>query len=610
LFVGKILPKLSLPQRVPILYLIISVLMLVSVVPMYLYSRWMVSNNRVRLITNERLLQNTITSSLSGEITQRMQNLDSVLENMTSAIVINSGGDIGANKVNSPELRALLERLVSSSNDLAYATLLNTEGKGQSVARVNPDEFLQGELQRGFNAARDSRKYTGQALTLGGGATRRHTVVVVTAPVLAGGRFIGMLGTAVDLSFLTRSLDNLSQAGLITYVVDREGRLVVAPESSHLPTGKDMSKLDIVKSFEETGGKAQVIATSEFTIIEDKKEEEVLGTYSAVPALGWAVIAQKPKAEAYSGVYDMQRTANLLALLMVFTSALVGILAARRITEPLQELTDTSRAIAKGDFSQRVNLKSRTEIGELAQTFNHMSGDLERLVKDLKHAAEENRQLFLNSIQMLAGAVDEKDPYTRGHSDRVTKYSVMIAKELSLPADIVEKIRIAAQLHDVGKIGIEDRILKKPGALTPEEYEVMKSHTVRGANILRSVEQLREMIPGIELHHESMDGKGYPYGLKGNEIPLSARIIAVADTFDAMTTNRPYQAAHEPEYAVKIINTLGRNRLDPKVVAALTKIFERGDLRMHRAATVKEADVAAATPPPAEPKAEAAVAGD
>jgi putative nucleotidyltransferase with HDIG domain len=504
----------------------------------------------------------------------------------------------------------LLERLVSSSNDLAYATLLNTEGKGQSVARVNPDEFLQGELQRGFNAARDSRKYTGQALTLGGGATRRHTVVVVTAPVLAGGRFIGMLGTAVDLSFLTRSLDNLSQAGLITYVVDREGRLVVAPESSHLPTGKDMSKLDIVKSFEETGGKAQVIATSEFTIIEDKKEEEVLGTYSAVPALGWAVIAQKPKAEAYSGVYDMQRTANLLALLMVFTSALVGILAARRITEPLQELTDTSRAIAKGDFSQRVNLKSRTEIGELAQTFNHMSGDLERLVKDLKHAAEENRQLFLNSIQMLAGAVDEKDPYTRGHSDRVTKYSVMIAKELSLPADIVEKIRIAAQLHDVGKIGIEDRILKKPGALTPEEYEVMKSHTVRGANILRSVEQLREMIPGIELHHESMDGKGYPYGLKGNEIPLSARIIAVADTFDAMTTNRPYQAAHEPEYAVKIINTLGRNRLDPKVVAALTKIFERGDLRMHRAATVKEADVAAATPPPAEPKAEAAVAGD
>jgi putative nucleotidyltransferase with HDIG domain len=316
----------------------------------------------------------------------------------------------------------------------------------------------------------------------------------------------------------------------------------------------------------------------------------MLGTYSPVPSLNWAVIAQKPQAEAYRGVFEMQHTANLLGLLMVFTSAFVGIVAARRITDPLQVLTDTSRAIAKGDFSQRVKLKSRTEIGELASTFNLMSDDLERFVEDLKRAAEQNRQLFLDSIQMLAGAVDEKDPYTRGHSDRVTKYSVMISKELGMTSEEVEKIRIAAQLHDVGKIGIEDRILKKPGALTPEEYEIMKSHTVRGANILRSVEQLKEMIPGIELHHESLDGKGYPYGLKGDEIPQSARIIAVADTFDAMTTNRPYQAAHEPEYAVKIINTLARNRLDPKVVAALTKIFERGELRVHRAGAVTEAE--------------------
>jgi putative nucleotidyltransferase with HDIG domain len=605
--VGKTLPKLSMPQRVPILYLIISVLMLVSVVPMYFYSRMMLSSNRDRLKTNEKILQNTITRALSDEITQRMGNLDSMLGNMASAMVVTSGGDIGANKVNAPELRALLERFVSSSNDLAYATLLNGEGKGQSVGRVTPDEFLQRELFRGFNAARDSRKYTGQALSLGTGAQRR-TVVVVTTPVLAGGRFIGMLGTAVDLSFLTHSLEGLSAGGLLTYVVDREGRMVVAPESSHLATGKDMSKLEIVKSFEDSAPKARVVETSEFSMLdESKRQVEMLGTFSPVPLLGWAVIAQKPQDEAYRGVYEMQHTANLLALLMVFTSALLGILATRRITEPLQELTDTSRAIARGDFSQRVNLKSRTEIGELANTFNVMSGDLERLVKDLKHAAEENRQLFLSSIQMLAGAVDEKDPYTRGHSDRVTKYSMLIAKELGLPPDTIEKIRIAAQLHDVGKIGIEDRILKKPGALTPEEYEVMKSHTVRGANILRSVEQLREMIPGIELHHESMDGKGYPYGLKGDDIPLSARIIAVADTFDAMTTNRPYQAAHEPEYAVKIINTLGRNRLDPKVVAALTKIFERGELRMHRSATVTEADVVAAQ---SEPKAEAAVAGD
>jgi putative nucleotidyltransferase with HDIG domain len=114
-----------------------------------------------------------------------------------------------------------------------------------------------------------------------------------------------------------------------------------------------------------------------------------------------------------------------------------------------------------------------------------MTDDLERLVRDLKRAADENRALFMNSIQMLAGAVDEKDPYTRGHSDRVTKISVLLATEMGLPESEVDKIRIAALLHDVGKIGIEDAVLKKPGALTHDEYEIMKTHTVKGANILR-----------------------------------------------------------------------------------------------------------------------------
>src|SRR5205085_7820307 len=145
---------------------------------------------------------------------------------------------------------------------------------------------------------------------------------------------------------------------------------------------------------------------------------------------------------------------------------------------------------------------------------------------------------------------------------------------------------ISAQLHDVGKIGIEDRILKKPGALTPDEFEIMKTHTTKGASILRPVEMLKEMIPGIELHHESLDGRGYPHGLKGDQLPLMARIIMVGDTFDAMTTNRPYQAAMDPEYVVRIINSLAATKFDPRVVGALTSVFERGGFRLHRAATV------------------------
>jgi HD-GYP domain-containing protein (c-di-GMP phosphodiesterase class II) len=161
----------------------------------------------------------------------------------------------------------------------------------------------------------------------------------------------------------------------------------------------------------------------------------------------------------------------------------------------------------------------------------------------------------------------------------------MIATEMGLDPDFLEILRISAQLHDVGKIGIEDRILKKPGALTPEEFEIMKTHTTKGANILRPVPQLREMLPGIELHHEALNGRGYPYGLKGDQIPLLARVIAVGDTFDALTTNRPYQKAHDPVDALRIIENLSGSRLDPKAVTALMAVFYRGDIVIQKQVT-------------------------
>jgi HD-GYP domain-containing protein (c-di-GMP phosphodiesterase class II) len=357
-----------------------------------------------------------------------------------------------------------------------------------------------------------------------------------------------------------------------------------------------MTSSDIVRSFVDDGAKAQLAATREFAVRDGKNKTEMLGTYSPVSALDWAVVVQKPRDEAYRSIYEMQRTGRLLALLAVFLSIGLSIFSARRITHPLQVLAESSRAIAKGDFTQRVHIKTRTEIGELASTFNTMSEELEQFVEDLKRAAEENKALFMGSIQMLAGAVDEKDPYTRGHSDRVTKYSLMIAGEMGLDPGFLEILRISAQLHDVGKIGIEDRILKKPGALTPEEFEIMKTHTTKGANILRPVTQLREMLPGIELHHEALNGRGYPYGLKGDEIPLLPRVIAVADTFDALTTNRPYQQAHDPFEAVRIIESLSGKRLDPTAVTALLAVFLRGDIKIPKPVTPVGAAAPVAAP--------------
>ena len=579
--------------RIPILYVILGVLLVISIVPMYFYSTRVEAINRDRLVTNEKVLQNTITRSLADDLAEHERSQRMMLANLSSAIQVASGGDISDKNMEAPELRALLENFVSSSDDVAYATLLNAEAKGIFSGNIIPDAFLQRELEHAYTAARDGRVYNGQALVVGEGKKAR-TVFLVSAPVQYGNRFLGMVASVVDLQFLIRRLQEASGGGLTPYVVDSQGRLVAAA-TPEFATGQEMKNFDIVKTFVDRGNKALFSETKEFKVKNGTERVEMLGTYSPVSSLDWAVIVQKPTRQAYSDVYDMQHMGRLLALVAVLVSILVSIFAARRITNPLHILTQSSRALARGDFSQRVQLWSRTEIGELAQTFNTMSEELERFVEDLKRAAEENRALFMGSIQMLAGAVDEKDPYTRGHSDRVTRYSLLIAKQMGLPSSFMETLQISAQLHDVGKIGIEDHILKKPGALTEEEFEVMKTHTTKGANILRPVTQLAEMLPGIELHHEALDGRGYPYGLQGDQIPLLPRVIAVADTFDALTTNRPYQQAHTPEQALQIIKGLAGKRLDPDAVNALLAVYERGEIKIQRF-TIKRPVPASARP--------------
>jgi HD-GYP domain-containing protein (c-di-GMP phosphodiesterase class II) len=591
--------KLPLPSRIPIIYGILMVLIVVGVLPLYFYATNVVDTNRDRLQRNEKLLQNTVTRTLAEDIAHREREIRAKLADLAYATVVTSGGNLQGNRVESPGLQGLLQNSISTADfGIPFARLVNAENRYIEVTpseyrRIALDAFLEKELDRGLAAARDLREYNGGAMAVGSGKTTR-TVMVVCKPVMDENRnYLGALELIVDLDYLIRKLRDAAEQDLEAFVVDESGRLV-ASASPLYATGQEMNSNELVKSFVEQGANSRVSVTKEYNLQVGKKKVPMLGTYDPVQGLGWAVVAQKTREDAYADVVDMQHDALRFALIAIAFSILIGIWAARRLTTPLNVLTHSSRAIAGGDFSQRVRLNSRTEFGELADTFNSMTDDLERYVADLNKKAQENRELFLSSIQMLAGAVDEKDPYTRGHSDRVTRYSVLIATEMGLSEEQIDKIRISAQLHDVGKIGIEDRILKKPGALTPEEFEVMKTHTTKGAAILRPVEMLREMLPGIELHHESLDGRGYPHGLKGDQIPLMARVIMVADTFDAMTTNRPYQAAMDPEYVIRIINSLAATKFDPVVVGAMTKVFETGKLRIHRAATVTGEQAAAA----------------
>jgi HD-GYP domain-containing protein (c-di-GMP phosphodiesterase class II) len=259
---------------------------------------------------------------------------------------------------------------------------------------------------------------------------------------------------------------------------------------------------------------------------------------------------------------------------------IVSVLFASNIARPIRLLAERTAEIARGNYQQRVELKTHNEIGELATNFNAMSTAIESAVEQLKKAANENHLLFINSVRMLAAAIDAKDPYTRGHSERVARYSIAIGKNLSLPEKEMRNLRISALLHDVGKIGIDDRILRKPGALSDDEFEVMKGHPAKGAAIMSGVAQLIDIVPGMKYHHEKWGGGGYPDGIEGEEIPMQARIVAIADTFDAMTTNRPYQKAMEINYVVEKIKSFAGTRFDPKVVESFVQAVKRGDIQI------------------------------
>ncbi len=191
------------------------------------------------------------------------------------------------------------------------------------------------------------------------------------------------------------------------------------------------------------------------------------------------------------------------------------------------------------------------------------------------HFLKRQKELFLKTITILAQAVELRDDYTGGHTQRVTRYATMLAQHLNLPEDQLELIRLGTPLHDIGKIGIDDAILRKPGRLTAEEFRRMQDHTTLGAEILQTIVEMQPIIPIVRNHHERWDGTGYPDRLNGEEIPFLARIVSVADAFDAMTSNRPYHAGRKgmsPEVAFAEVQDQAGRQFDPRCVAAFLEI--------------------------------------
>jgi len=188
------------------------------------------------------------------------------------------------------------------------------------------------------------------------------------------------------------------------------------------------------------------------------------------------------------------------------------------------------------------------------------------------------KETFYETAFALAEAVEKRDPYTGGHVKRVTEYCLAVAEELNLDKEKKENLELAAILHDIGKIGIDDIILRKPSPLSKEEFEIMKTHPLIGLEILSKVRHLSHIIEGTFSHHEKFDGTGYPKGLKGEEIPIIGRIIAVCDTFDAMTSNRPYRKGLDDSVAIEEIKKQAGYQLDPVVVRAFISAYKKGKI--------------------------------
>jgi putative nucleotidyltransferase with HDIG domain len=258
---------------------------------------------------------------------------------------------------------------------------------------------------------------------------------------------------------------------------------------------------------------------------------------------------------------------------------------ARSVTRPVAELVNGVLDVARGRFGREVRVAAGNELGDLAYTFNHMSRELASYDRENRRLIEALERGYLETIRSLAAAVDAKDPYTHGHARRVAALAVEIGRELGLGREELQALEYGGVLHDIGKIGIPDAILAKRGTLTPQEMDLVRAHPVVGAEIVSGVEFLRDAVPAIRHHHERWDGTGYPSGLAGEAIPLVARIVNIADTWDACTSRRPYQEPIPSDVVAAILDGLKGAQTDPRVHAALLAVLlRRGDLAVEGAA--------------------------
>ncbi len=551
-----------------LLYPLTAVLVLLAALPVLLVGWGFVRSNSEQVSTLEKQYLTRQAVGLGREIDLFFADTVGRLETVAQVLRPGPGEGEGLG-----DTAAALRQIVESNRRIILLRLLDEHGKGPFVqSRTLPPEaedILERKLEEAFAVNLSEIPVRDALLRLPGG----NAVALVSLPVRGDdGAVVASLQGVVSLEWLgTRLADEATSASTVD-IIDRAGEVLFSTNPDRV--GQSAAGHPLVRQFMQ----APVRLTTAYRDSITPGGREVLGSLCPVEGVPWAVVAARDLDVAFAAVRAMGRRTAVLALIATAVAVLAGVVLARRITSPLRSLAEVTSAVARGEFSRRVPVSSRNELGQLASNFNLMAAEVESFVQSLRQALRENQELMLDSIRALAAAIDAKNPYTRGHSERVSQYAVAIGRHLGLDSAELQRLEIAAILHDVGKIGIEDKILLKPSALNDQEFAQMRGHVLKGAAIVSPIKRLREVLPGIRSHHENWAGGGYPDGLAGEEIPLMARIIAAADVFDAMTTQRPYQPAMVLDSVLARVRELSGTRLDPGVVEAFFAAVKAGDL--------------------------------
>ena len=573
----------SLPRKISLVYFVILTLLLVGMVPLVL-TGWIMSDKsaqELRAVENRYQIQ--LVQEKARQIEMFGKSYGDLVTSISMALELSNDPKI----FSSEQTERKLGNSLQTNPTLLALCVKPLQADSLSVRRS--ESITNDDVQA---ISLDSMVTGNQRLQIGRPralASTGELVMSFASPVRINEQNVATVVAIVSLKDIGKSIvginptkeDTLWQTGLpIIFVINEEGKPIFHPDPDLVAQDRTLTDLKIVQEWQESNRQVDS-ALVPFNADYKGKIHNMIGAYSTVSfgrGLNFGVITMQDERTALASVAEMRIQVWMISLAFACFALIAGFVGTRFLTSPVLKLVAAARKIAAGDFSSRVESKNITEIGTLGETFNVMTDKIEEQIANLAKAAAENRELFVGTVKALAAAIDGKDKYTRGHSERVSRISVAIGRRIGMLEPEVETLRMSALLHDVGKIAIDDAILKKPAALTDEEFAIMKTHPQRGYKIMSQIPAMKEFLPGMYMHHEMVNGKGYPQGLKDEEIPLQAKIVSVADTFDAMTIDRPYQKALPLDKALEVISGFVGSRYDGKVVKALIEACKHGEV--------------------------------